>query len=286
MTAFRKAVKAEAKLRLCLIGPSGSGKTLTSLKIAAGLGGPVAVIDSERGSSEKYADDFDFDVCELESFNPMRYVDALESAAGEYPVVIIDSLSHAWSGKDGALEMVDKSKNKSSFNAWGEVTPVFNTLIDTITSYPGHVIATLRTKMAHSQERDEKTGKTVVKKIGLQPVFRDGVEYEFDVVADLDLDNVLTVTNTRCPLLKGAVIPAPDEAIANTLNLWLSGAKIDDLIAEARKEIGTHLGHDVFSDDEKAQASAWLDDPANRELSKLRKFIGSLEERIRIATAA
>ena len=115
--AFQKAVKTKAKLRLALCGLAGCGKTFTALKVAseiskhiraAGLGdGRIAVIDSERGSASLYADEFDFDVCELDSFSPMAYVEKIKDAeqAG-YDIIVADSLSHAWAGKDGALDQI------------------------------------------------------------------------------------------------------------------------------------------------------------------------------------
>ena len=60
--AFRKAERRQAKLRLGLIGPSGSGKTYGALLIAQGLGGKIALIGSENGSSELYGNMFDYDV--------------------------------------------------------------------------------------------------------------------------------------------------------------------------------------------------------------------------------
>ena len=41
--AFKKASKSSSKLRAALFGPSGAGKTFTALRIATGLGGPIAV---------------------------------------------------------------------------------------------------------------------------------------------------------------------------------------------------------------------------------------------------
>jgi septin family protein len=67
---FQKAVKHGAKLRLAVCGPSGSGKTYTLLKLATELGGPIAVVDTERGSASKYADIFEFDVLEVGSYDP------------------------------------------------------------------------------------------------------------------------------------------------------------------------------------------------------------------------
>ena len=105
---FRKAVKQDAKLRLALCGPSGSGKTYTLLKLATELGGPVAFIDTERGSARKYADLFEFDVVELSSFDPVLLVRIVDQAASAgYRVLCIDSLSHFWMGKDGELDRVD-----------------------------------------------------------------------------------------------------------------------------------------------------------------------------------
>ena len=110
---FTKATKQEAKLRLALAGPSGSGKTYTALQIATHLGGPIALVDTERGSARKYADLFSFDVLELDSFHPERYIEAIhEAEEAGYAVLILDSLSHAWAGKDGALELVDKAAKR------------------------------------------------------------------------------------------------------------------------------------------------------------------------------
>jgi len=226
MTAvFRRAVKSRAKLRFALIGPSGSGKTYTALAIAAGLGQRVAVIDTEHGSASKYADLFGFDVLELSSYSPERYVEALKAAAAAgYEVVVIDSLSHAWMGKDGALELVDRaaarSKSGNSFGAWREVTPQHNAMVEAIITSPCHVICTMRSKTEYVQDRDER-GKTVIRKVGLQPVQRDGMEYEFDIVGDIDHDHKLVITKSRIPALSDAVIPKPGGELASQLREWL-----------------------------------------------------------------
>lgn len=222
---FKKATKHQAKLRLALMGVAGSGKTYTGLKIASELGGRVAVVDTEHGSASKYADLFDFDVLELESFAPARYVEAIHAAeqAG-YDVLVIDSLSHAWMGKDGALEMVDRAAKRyqnNKYAGWGEVTPEQNKMIDAMLASRLHLIVTLRSKMEHVQEKNEK-GNTVIRKVGMAPVQRDGLEYEFDVVADLDQNNYLTVTKTRCPALSEAVFHKAGKEVADTLKAWLS----------------------------------------------------------------
>jgi len=232
---FVKATKHEAKLRLALAGPSGSGKTYTALQIATHLGGPIALVDTERGSACKYADLFNFDVLGLDSFHPQRYIDAIHDAedAG-YAVLILDSLSHAWAGKDGALELVDKaakrlaatyrSGKEDSFAAWREVTPVHNALVDAMVQSRLHLIVTMRTKTEYVVET--KDGKTAPRKIGLAPIQRDGLEYEFDVFADLDQDNTLIVHKTRCPTLSGGVFRKAGKEVADILNNWLQGEAV------------------------------------------------------------
>jgi hypothetical protein len=233
---FTRASRKQARLRMALIGPAGAGKTMTALKIATHLGaGPVALFDTERGSASKYAGEtlpdgtrLEFDVLEPDDFSPETYVRAIKAAedAG-YGVLVIDSLSHAWMGRGGALEMVDKASKRAqgggnNFGAWREVTPKHNEMVDAIVSARLHVIATMRSKMEYVQEKDEKTGKTTIRKIGLQPVQRDGLEYEFDLVGDLDQDNNLIVGKTRCPALAGQVFSRAGADVAETLKAWLT----------------------------------------------------------------
>ncbi len=229
---FKRATKESSKLRLGLIGPAGSGKTYTALTVAKRFGGRVAVIDSEYGSASKYADLFEFDVLELKSFSPTDYVNAIKAAeqAG-YDILIIDSLTHAWSGKNGALELVDKAtarmKSGNSFAAWREVTPLHNQMVDSIMASKLHVIATLRSKTEYVMEEDSR-GKKVPRKIGMAPIQRDGFEYEFDVVGDMDYENRLIITKTRCPELAGAVITKPGKEFADTLKAWLGDVSNGD----------------------------------------------------------
>lgn len=225
MFEFVKATKTKAKARVALIGPSGSGKTYTALKIASGLGNNIAVIDTEHGSASKYADKFDFNTLELDQFSPELYIQAIQAAeSAGFDVLIIDSLSHEWSGKGGALEMVDtvakKIKSHNSFMAWGEVTPLHNQLIDTIVGCKCHIIATMRSKTEYVIE--SVNGKNIPRKIGMAAVQRDGMEYEYDIVGELDLDHNLVITKTRFDDLDGQVIQKPGEDLGHLVKTWLS----------------------------------------------------------------
>jgi hypothetical protein len=225
MASFKKATKQQARLRMAIDGPSGSGKTMTSLILAQRLGRKVALIDTERGSASKYAELFEFDVLELDEFSPQNYIEGIKAAAqAGYDVLIVDSLSHAWSGKGGILEQHDaavrRQKTENSFTAWREVTPLHNALIDAILQAPMHVIATMRSKMDYVQTTEN--GKTVVKKVGMAPVQRDGVEYEFDIVADMDSTNTMLISKSRCQELTGVVITKPDGTLGDTLKRWVT----------------------------------------------------------------
>ncbi len=254
---IRKATKAQSKARVALMGPPGSGKTYSALNIAQHIGARVIVIDTERGSASKYADEFDFEVIELESFNPKTYIAAIQTAeeAGA-DVIIIDSLSHAWMGKDGALEMVDRAASRggsqtgtggrgNSFTAWKEVTPLHNELVDTILRSRAHVFVTLRTKTEYVLETNER-GKQVPRKVGLGALQREGLEYEMDVVAVFDMDNAMTISKTRCRSLPiGETTRKPGRETAEKLTAWLSdgvpleeSTEADKLRAKIRQGLG------------------------------------------------
>lgn len=225
MAGFKKATKKQSRLRMGLIAPAGAGKTYTALSIGTNLGNRVAVIDTERGSASKYAGKFNFDVLELDTYSPQNYIDAIHLAEAEgYDVLIIDSLSHAWIGKGGALEMVDKaatrSQSRNTYFAWRDVTPLHNALIDAILQSPMHIIATMRAKTEYVIENIN--GKQVPKKIGLAPIQRDGMEFEFDIVADIDTDHNFIVSKTRCDELSDAVINKAGKDVADIIKAWLS----------------------------------------------------------------
>lgn len=228
--AFQKATKKQAKGRMAIDGPSGSGKTFTALRIARALSpaGKIAVIDTERGSASKYADLFSFDVCEIvDDFHPKHYIEAMKDAeAAGYEVIVIDSLSHAWEGAGGVLELTDKaaarSKTGNSYTAWRETTPIHNQLINAMLQSKCHVIATMRSKTEYVLQEDDR-GKKVPKKIGMAPVQRQGMEYEFDVVVDMDLEHRGIVAKTRCHALKDGVFMEPGENdLGKTFADWLN----------------------------------------------------------------
>lgn len=217
---IKKAQRAQAKIRLAIAGPSGSGKTYSSLLIASGLGSKICVIDTERASAHLYAGLVDYDVLELEPpYRPKRYVEAIRSAeeAG-YDVIVVDSLSHAWSGEGGSLEQHDmaSAKTKNSYTAWRDVTPEHNFLVDAILNSKCHVIATMRSKTAYELIE----GK--VKKLGLEPIQRAGMEYEFTLFFDVEKErHVASASKDRTSLFDGENF-VPTRATGEKILAWLN----------------------------------------------------------------
>lgn len=224
---FKKASRQSVFGRIALCGPSGSGKTYDALILAQALGDKIAFIDTEFASASRYADRFNFDTLILEEHHPQKYIEAIDAAeeAG-YDVIVVDSLSHAWAGQDGALELADKeaarSKSGNSYVAWRNVTPLHNKLVNRILACKAHIICTMRSKMEYVQEKDEK-GKTSIRKVGLAPVQRAGIEYEFDIIADIDIDHNFIVSKSRFSEVSDMVVNRLDEKSAKKIFNALHG---------------------------------------------------------------
>lgn len=238
---FQKAVRRQAKLRLALSGPSGSGKTYGALQIAKGLGGKIAVIDTERGSASLYSHLVEFDTLELQPpYSPERFVEAIKAAeAAEYDVLVVDSITHEWNGSGGVLEIVDlaakASRSGSSYNAWNEGSGRHRKFIDAMLQADCHVVATMRSKAAYVQDRNEKSGKTEIRKVGMAPEQRDGVEYEFTVLLDLVNDgNVASASKDRTGLFRDPHVITADTG--KRIAAWLDSGAIPRLSDQERAD--------------------------------------------------
>ena len=226
MAGFKKATKAQAKLRAAIFGPSGAGKTFTSLRVATGLagdGGRIAVIDTERGSASKYADRFAFDVLELDDQSIDGYVAAIrEAGAAGYPVLVIDSLSHGWQTLLEEVEKLAKAKYRgNTWSAWSEGTPLQRRLVQAILSYPGHVLGTMRSKTEWTTV-DDGRGKKSPQRVGLAPEQGKGVEYEFDLLVEISTEHIANVIKDRTGKYQDKLIDKPGEDFGRELAAWLA----------------------------------------------------------------
>lgn len=232
MTLFATAQRTQAKLRLAIDGPSGSGKTYSALLIAKGLAGgdlsKVALLDTERGSGSLYSDLGPYATLNFgPPYTVARFVKAHDAAVLEgYEVIVIDSLTHFWSGEGGILDAVDKiaatSTSGNSFAAWKKGTPLQKQFMDTQLASPCHIIATVRSKTEWVVEENEK-GKKVPRKVGLAPEQRKDLEYEYTLVLDLSREHIATASKDRTGLFDDR-LEIPSEKMGEELAAWLGSA--------------------------------------------------------------
>ena len=194
----QKALREKIFTKLAIMSPSGGGKTYSSLRVATGMAeeiekmtgkkGRILLGNTEGARGRYYADEFDYDIVDLESpYNPELFVDFIKFAVDEqYDILIIDSSSAEWEGKGGCLELHQNAGG--TYQAWGKVTPRHDRFIQAIATSPIHIIATMRGKDQYEIEKDDK-GKVNVKKLGVGAKQRDGFEYEFTCTFNLDLDS-------------------------------------------------------------------------------------------------
>ena len=197
---LRKSERRKAKIKMALQAPSGAGKTMSAILLAHGLTGgdlsKVAVIDTENGSADLYAHLGEYNVISLKPpFTPQQYVQAIEvcEQAG-MQVIIIDSISHNW---DYLLDY-HSSLAGNSFTNWAKIKPLEKMFIDKILQVDAHVIATMRTKQDYVL--NQKDGKFIPEKVGLKAVQRDGIDFEFTLVFDIDIKHFAVSSKDRTGL--------------------------------------------------------------------------------------
>jgi hypothetical protein len=202
---LQRAAKSKLKLRIALSAPSGGGKTYSAILLAQGIATApdrIAVIDTENGSANYYAHLCDYNVVPFDpEYSPARYVEAIKACekAG-MEVIVIDSLSHVWVGKGGILEIKDRMPG-NDFAKWAQLTPLYQSVLDAMLHSKCHIIATMRSKQDHVLTVNEK-GKTEVQKMGLAPQMRDGIDYEFGVVFDVNIQNYAQAGKDRTGIFK------------------------------------------------------------------------------------
>jgi hypothetical protein len=233
---LQKAERKQALIKLALQGPSGSGKTYSSLLLAYGLVGnwnQIAVIDTENNSSHLYSHLGSFNVLSLsEPFSPERYIEALEACdkAG-MRVIVIDSISQEWEGAGGIIETHGNMAG-NSFTNWNRMTPRHNAFVQKILQSPAHIISTIRSKQDYVLT--DKNGKMVPEKVGLKGITRDGMDYEFTLVLDLDIKHQATASKDRTGLFTNPLPFMITEQTGNRIKVWCRG---EDLIKNVEMQI-------------------------------------------------
>lgn len=284
---FKKAERTQTTLKIALTGPSGSGKTMSGLIIAAAIGKKIAVGDSENKSASLYADmdkgplvGIAFDVLDIEPpYTIAKYVEAIEAAekAG-YDVLLLDSISHAWAGEGGLLDKKTAldARGGNSYTNWATITPEQERLKARILQANMHIICTMRSKQDYVLELNDK-GKQAPKKVGMAPIQRDGMEYEFTTVFDIAMDHNAIASKDRTGLFDGQVFKISKDTGTKIMK-WLKAGKAAAApapAASAPTPASAPVTEEEFPGNPGDEISAMAEhspDPATRGLKQLEQF--------------
>lgn len=233
---LQKAERSQVKLRLGLSGASGFGKSYSALLLAYGITNDwtkIAVIDTENNSASLYSHLGDFNVLSLnEPYSPERYIQAIDICEKEeIEVIIVDSITHEWSGKGGCLELHEQLGGR--FQDWAKITPRHQSFIDKILNSNSHVITTVRRKMDYSLDKDSN-GKTKVMKLGTKEITREGFEYELTVNFEIINDNhLVTASKDRTGMFSGKPEFVINSFTGQKLIEWCNlGISVDKAMSE------------------------------------------------------
>ena len=253
---IRKALRKQAKIKLALQGSSGSGKTYSALLLASGMAAwsKIAVIDTENHSADLYAHLGEFNVLQLSKpFSPERYITAIETCeqAG-MEVIIIDSISHEWEGNGGILD-IHGNLPGNSFANWAKMTPRHNSFIQKILESPCHIICTIRTKTDYVLS--EKNGKMVPEKVGLKGITRDGMDYEFTIVFDLDLKHNASASKDRTGLFMDKPEAMITQGHGRRILQWCNkGASLEEVILQLNSATSIEQLRQLYKENPEYQA--------------------------------
>lgn len=224
--SFKPASRQAVKLRAAIAGPSGSGKTWGALALASQLGKRIALIDTENESASLYAGAYTFDTLPMQPpYHTDKYLlGILKAAEAGYDVLVIDSIAHQWVGSGGILQRKEQADQRggNSFTNWAPFTVEHERFRASILQAPLHIVATVRTKQEYVLTENDK-GKQAPKKMGMAPQQREGMDYEFTVWLELQMDHRAKATKDRTGLFDGQLLDLADKTVGQRLLTWIQG---------------------------------------------------------------
>ncbi len=190
----------------------------------------ICVIDTENHSASLYVGEQfgstlvgEYNTIPLSApFDPEKYQNAiLECQKEGMEAVIVDSFSHSWAGEGGILDIQGNIAKRvgNSYTAWRDVTPRYCRLLDCVLQCPMHVILTLRAKTQYVVEENER-GKKVPRKVGMESIARDGIEYEVTTFFELAQDHTATTSKDRTHRFDGQYFTITEET-GKIIHQWL-----------------------------------------------------------------
>jgi DNA replication protein DnaC len=240
---FKKVEQKRVKAKILITGTSGSGKSAAAILLAKGLAlypeSKIGVIDTS-GNISFLKDLGNFDVLELTApYTTQRYIECVDLAEKDkYDVVIVDSLSPSWSGVGGARETVDRlsSRAGNTSSAWSSVQTQHDELMRRLLDCNAHVIVTLQVKTEYVTVTDPN-GKVTVKKVGLAPIYKEGIEERFHVTLSLDNPSHLATTSSDHTGLFEGFAEVIDESHGEMIHAWCDSSEVDTPEAQTSNAI-------------------------------------------------
>lgn len=246
---FRPAKREGVHLIVGLMGGTGSGKTYSALRLASGLagGGKVAVIDTEAGRAQHYADAFRFDHGDLKPpFAPGAYLAAIEAAAeAGYPVIVVDSMSHEHAGEGGLLDWHEAefqrlgARDAVKMTAWIKPKMAHKAMVARLLQLRAHLILCFRAEPKVRMEKDGN-GKVQIIDAGYQSIAAKGLEFELTASFLLSHERPgLPDHPLKLPAALRAAFPAGkpiDEEAGKTVAAWAAGTSTTEPAAPANGE--------------------------------------------------
>jgi hypothetical protein len=172
-----------------------------------------------------------------------KYIEAINLAVkAGYDWVIVDSTTHAWAGEGGLLDQKEQRDGRggNTYTNWAPITKKQEAFKASLQNSPIHLIATMRSKQDYVIV--EKNGKSTPQKVGLAPVQREGMEYEFTLVLDVAMNHEAEVSKDRTGLFAGKLFKITQET-GKELKGWLeSGVKVESNPKE------TPVAHSTYID--------------------------------------
>lgn len=234
---LRKAARHKVKIKAGMQGPAGSGKTIGALLLAFGITkdwNKIAVIDTENESASLYVNRElqtgekigEFQTLTMRPpFAPEICTEAIEFCLKDPSIeaIIFDSISHEWNGKGGILDIHEQMGKMNDMQKWAKLTPRHNRFVDTILQANKHMILCMRSKQDYvMKEQSNSQGRMVMvpEKVGLKAVTKDGVDYEFTLNFDIDINNFATAVKDRTALFKGKPEFKITSETGDTIKKW------------------------------------------------------------------
>jgi AAA domain len=267
---FKPAIREQVGLLVGLAGGTGSGKTFSALRLAAGISGgkPFALIDTEASRGLHYADQFKFDHGDLKPpFSPQAYAEAILAAdeAG-YPVIVVDSCSHEWSGEGGVLEMQEAEldrmagddyakRERVKMAAWIRPKMDHKKMVQRLLQVRAHLILCFRAEEKVEMIKDANGKMQIVPKVSMTgingwiPVCEKNLPFELTASFLLTADAPGMPKPIKLQQQHKVMFPLDkpiDEESGRKVAAWASGGKVETYVDAALKEIDSAASLDTL----------------------------------------